>query len=125
MTQSESFAWKVILYRDKDGKYPVQEFLGGLGKVARATVLRDVGLLRQFGLTVGSPMVKPISGVRKLWELRSKTADGAVRIFYVAITGKRFVLLHGFIKKTQKTPPSELAVARKRLAEVLEQESSK
>jgi phage-related protein len=67
--------------------------------------------------------VKPIKGVRKLWELRTKTKDEAIRIFYVAVTGKRFVLLHGFVKKTDKAPKTELEIAVKRLQDVLEQEN--
>jgi phage-related protein len=124
VAKGELSAWKVILYRDRHHKYPVREFLDALNKGTRVTVLRDIELLQQFGLAVGAPLVRPIAGVRKLWELRSKTTDGAIRIFYVAITGKRFVLLHAFIKKSQKTPASELDIARKRLGEVLAGENS-
>jgi phage-related protein len=122
MTDSSVVRWRVVYYRDRNNRYPIQEFIKGLSQTARAAVIRDIDLLAELGLALGAPTVKPIKGVRKLWELRTKTADGAIRIFYVAVTGKRFVLLHGFIKKTEKTPKIELDVAAKRLQEILEQE---
>lgn len=114
--------WQVVYYRDRNGRYPVAEFLASLSLGARAAVLRDFEVMEEFGLAVGFPSVRPVTGVRKLWELRVKTTDGAVRVFYVAQTGRRFVMLHGFIKKTAKTPPRELELAVKRLREVLSEE---
>lgn len=115
--------WRVEFYLDRHGREPVREFLATLSRKARAAIDSDIKLLQEFGTLVGTPTVRPITGVRKLWELRTKTTDGAIRIFYVAITGRKFVLLHGFLKKTNKTPPAELAIAIKRLHETLEQES--
>ncbi len=119
MTQPASNRWTVIYYRDKHGRHPVQDFLRSLTSNARAAVMRDFSLLEEFGLAVGFPAVRPVKGVRKLWELRAKTADGAIRIFYVAQSGRRFMMLHGFIKKTAKSPPRELDIAIKRLREVV------
>ena len=68
------------------------------------------------------PTVRPITSVRKLWELRTKTKDGATRIFYVAHTGRRFIMLHAFFKKSAKTPKNEIEIASKRLQDVLEKE---
>jgi phage-related protein len=123
VTEAPPFPWRVVYYQDHAGRSPVIEFIKRLSEPARAAVLRDVDLLKEFGLALGAPMVKPIAGVRKLWELRVKTKDGAVRIFYVAISGRRFVMLHGFMKKTDKTPKPELEIARKRLEAVLAEES--
>ncbi len=114
--------WKIVFYQDGKGKRPVQEFLDGLSKTARAAVLRDLDLLKEFGIKIGFPTVRPVTGVRKLWELRVKTSDGAVRVFYAALTGGRFILLHGFVKKSDKTPKTELELAAKRLQEVLAKE---
>ena len=122
MAEPDQAAWKIVFYQSRKGNRPVQEFLDSLGKTARAAVLRDLGLLREFGIKLGPPAVRSIAGVRKLWELRVKTGDGAVRIFYAALTGRRFVLLHGFVKKSEKTPPAELELAAKRLQEVLARE---
>lgn len=53
-----------------------------------------------------------------LFELRPKGSEGIARVFYCMLIGKRIMILHGFIKKTQKTPPKELAVAKRRMKEV-------
>ncbi len=118
--QKES--WSVVFYEDERGRRPVSEFLATLSEDARTAVVRDMTLLREFGIAVSFPTVRPVEGVRKLWELRTKTVDGAVRIFYVAQRGRQFILLHGFIKKTSKTPRQELAIATKRLRAVLNKE---
>lgn len=112
-----------MYYQDAQGRRPAQEFLLSLSATARAAAFHDINQLEEFGLLIGAPTVRPIEGIRKLWELRVKTADGAVRLFYVARTERRFVILHGFIKKTAKTPQKELNLARKRLREVLAEEN--
>ena len=53
-----------------------------------------------------------------LFELRLKGAEGIARVFFCALIGRRIMMLHSFIKKTQKTPQRELEVARKRVKEV-------
>jgi phage-related protein len=53
-----------------------------------------------------------------LFELRLKGAEGIARVFYCTLIGRRIVMLHSFVKKSQKTPPRELEVARKRMKEV-------
>lgn len=53
-----------------------------------------------------------------LYELRLKGADGIARVFFCTLVGRRIVMLHSFIKKTQKTPPREIDIARKRMKEI-------
>ena len=53
-----------------------------------------------------------------MYEVRAKDHKGIYRVIYVAHTGRRFILLHGFIKKTQKTPRRELEIAKERLKEL-------
>lgn len=60
--------------------------------------------------------VKHIDG--ELWELRMKGRDGIARAFYAAVTGKRLVILRVFTKKSQKTPPREIKLAKKRAEEI-------
>jgi len=88
----------------------------------RAAVLRNLYLLQEFGLNVGAPLVRAVRGRRKLWELRVKATRGAIRVFYFAHTERRFVVLHGFVKKSQKTPVKELDIAERRMMDVLERE---
>ena len=64
---------------------------------------------------MGEPHVKQLRG--KLWEMRMSGRDGIARSIYVAATGRRVIVLHTFVKKTQKTPPSAIAIATTRAKE--------
>ncbi|MDP3758623.1 MAG: type II toxin-antitoxin system RelE/ParE family toxin, partial [Candidatus Daviesbacteria bacterium] len=72
-------------------------------------------LVQEFGIHLGSPHAKKLTGT-DLWELRIVGGD-SVRVLYVATAGKTFVLLHGFKKKKNKTPPKEIRIAEERLLE--------
>ena len=54
----------------------------------------------------------------KPWELRAKAPEGIARGLYVTVTGRRVVVLHAFVKKSAKTPPGALALARQRMKEI-------
>jgi len=69
-----------------------------------------------YGPDLGMPHTRAMG--EGLFELRLKSAEGIARVFYCTIMGKRIVMLHQFIKKTDKTPPKELAIARRRLKEI-------
>lgn len=80
----------------------------------RARFLRVAELLEDFGPQgVGLPHIRPLEG--KLWEMRMKGRDGIARAVYAAVQGRRLLVLHVFVKKTQTTPRSALDTARKRL----------
>jgi phage-related protein len=114
--------WQVVFYKTHSGRRPVREFLDALPTPDRAAVLRNLSLLQEFGLNVGAPLVRAVRGRRKLWELRVRATRGAIRVFYFAHTRRRFVVLHGFVKKSQKTPAKELDIAERRMIDVLERE---
>lgn len=116
MTVEQEEKWKVILYRNSSGDYPVQEFIDSLEIKAQSKVKDTIKLLQEFGIQLGLPHVKKITGTQ-LWELRIVGSDSA-RVLYVAMTGKTFVLLHGFKKKKDKTPPKEIKIAEDRLADL-------
>lgn len=69
-----------------------------------------------LGPHLGDPHTKAMGD--GLFELRLKGAEGIGRVFYCNLVGKRIVMLHAFVKKTQKTPASELAVANRRMKEL-------
>ncbi|MCM1235264.1 MAG: type II toxin-antitoxin system RelE/ParE family toxin, partial [Ruminococcus flavefaciens] len=75
----------------------------------------DIELLRKLGGELKEPYVKPIKGKHNkgLYELRIKFSSDIARIFYFTYYNNKFVLLHGFIKKTMKTPEKEIDQARK------------
>jgi len=70
------------------------------------------------GPNLGMPHTRAIGG--GLFEIRAKAEEGIGRAFYCTLVGKRKVILHGFIKKTDKTPERELEIARNRMKEVLQ-----
>ncbi len=79
--------------------------------------LRYSDRLEKFGPDLGMPHTRAIG--RGLFELRLKAAEGIARVFYCTMVGKKIVMLHQFIKKTDKIPPRELAIARRRMKEVI------
>lgn len=84
-----------------------------------AYFLRIGDLIRAAGLMrLREPQVKHLTG--KLWEMRLKGRDGIARSIYVAASGQRVVVLRTFVKKTEKTPPREIAIALLRMKEVKE-----
>ncbi|AOI59226.1 hypothetical protein WI26_16165 [Burkholderia diffusa] len=72
--------------------------------------------MEQYGPNLGEPHT--LSMGNGLYEMRLKGAEGIARVFYCAIVDRRIVMLHCFVKKTQKTPRKELKIARQRLKEV-------
>lgn len=80
----------------------------------QARFLRIAEMLEDFGpQRVGLPHIRPLES--KLWEMRMAGRDGIARAVYVAVHGKRLLVLHVFVKKTQTTPRSAIETALKRL----------
>ena len=91
--------------------------LNALPADLKARFLWVAGLLETFGAQkVGLPHVRPLEG--KLWEMRMSGKDGIARAAYVAASGKRLIVLHVFVKKTQKTPRRAIETAWARLKEL-------
>jgi phage-related protein len=102
-------------YRTPQGGEPLREWLKGLDPAARRTIgfdLKDV----EFGWPVGMPLCRALG--RGLWEVRSGLPDGRIARVIFCVHEGRMVLLHGFIKKTRKTPPQEIELALRRKREV-------
>lgn len=101
----------VVFFRPESGREPLREWLKELGKDDRKIVGEDIKLV-QFRWPLGMPLVRKVE--TDLWEVRSRLKDGRiVRAFFTVLAGE-MVLLHGFIKKTRKTPVHELKLARNR-----------
>lgn len=99
------------------GRRPVREWLMELSPEDRKTIGEDIATL-EFCWPVGMPKCAPMKGIKGLYEVRSSISSGRIaRVFFVLI-GSRMILLHGFIKKTQKTPDKELKLATARMKEV-------
>src|ERR1700694_2642859 len=106
---SQPARWTVELFVDSRGREVVSDWLHGLGDKDRARVARAIGVLAEHGTLLGMPYSRHISG--KLFELRIASGRRDYRVLYFAAVGRRFVLLHGFSKQTDKTPALELARA--------------
>ena len=105
--------WEIEYYKDASGRWPVKEFIDELGVKERAKVAWTIDLLEEFGISLGMPYAEHVEG--ELWELRARLASNRYRIIYFLYTGKTFVMLHGFAKKTQKISRADLQIARNRL----------
>lgn len=81
-----------------------------------ADYAKIVELLMEFGPNLRMPHSRALGS--GLFELRPKSREGIGRAFYCYVIGKRIVILHAFVKKTQDTPEQELKIARKRMKEV-------
>jgi phage-related protein len=104
----------VVFYRTAAGVEVVRDWLRELDEADRHIVGQD--LMRvQFRWPVGMPLCRPLGG--GLWEVRSDLPSGRIARVLFCFTGGRILALHGFIKKTQKTPQGDLELARKRKRE--------
>lgn len=103
--------WKVTFY-SAALETEIERLPAGL----LAHFLRYAERMEIYGPDLGMPHTRAIGG--GLFELRLKTAEGIARVFYCTIVDRRIVMLHQFVKKSEKTPRKELDIARKRLKEV-------
>lgn len=92
------------------------EFLA-LPKDLQARLVRITDLIESYGLeNLGLPYVRHLQD--KLWEIRGKGKSGIARALYVAVVGRRVVILRVFVKKTQQTPAGEISLALSRMKEI-------
>lgn len=94
----------------------VQNWVNNMPVSIGAAYFRLTGLLLEFGMDLRLPHSRTMGN--GLFELRPKGKEGIARVFYCTLVGRRIVMLHGFIKKTQETPPKELLTAMQRMKEV-------
>ena len=105
--------WSVLFYVRAEGGSPVEEFLESLDSRTQARFAWSIDQLRTRNIQAREPLVRHIEG--KLWELRRESQTNIYRLLYVFLTGERILFLHGFQKKTQKTPRREIETALRRL----------
>jgi phage-related protein len=104
----------VVFYRTPSGREVVRDWLRSLDEKDRNAVGQD--LMRvQYRWPVGMPLCRPMGD--GLWEVRSELASRTIARTLICVEGGRIVVLHGFIKKTQKTPDAALMLARRRMKE--------
>ncbi|MDP3847854.1 MAG: type II toxin-antitoxin system RelE/ParE family toxin [Pseudomonas sp.] len=102
----------VRFFRTDAGNEPVREWLTDLPREARRLIGTDIKTV-QFGWPIGMPVVRKLDS--GLWEVRTSLGDTIARVIFTVV-GTDMVLLHGFIKKSQKTPAVDLNTAKQRKA---------
>ncbi|WP_307771445.1 type II toxin-antitoxin system RelE/ParE family toxin [uncultured Treponema sp.] len=104
-------------YKTKQDNQPCRDYLMSLSKDDRREVGADIFAV-QKGFPLGLPLCRKMG--TDLWEVRSNIADGISRVFFT-VDNNKMVLLHGFTKKSQKTPQNEIDTAESRLKDYKEQ----
>jgi len=103
--------FEVDYYQLPNGEKPVKKFIDSLDTNMRSKALGSIEILEKYGNTLREPYSKSMG--KGIYELRIRFAGDITRIFYFFIINNKIILTNGFIKKTEKTPPSELAIAGK------------
>jgi phage-related protein len=105
----------LVFFRTRAAREPVRDWLRQLPEVERHCIGQDL-LRAQWRWPIGMPLCRPMGG--GLWEVRTSLPTNRISRVFICLHGNHLVALHGFIKKTQATPPDELAIARKRQKEL-------
>jgi phage-related protein len=102
-----------VFFRTRNDNEPVREWLKALTKEQRRALGEDIAYV-QFKWPIGKPRVDHLRGA--IWEVRSSLGNRIARTLF-AVVGGQMVLLHGFIKKTQRTSNDDIELAEKRFKE--------
>ena len=107
--------FEVEYFEKEDGTYPAEEFILSQDVKMRAKLFRLLELLEEKGNTLREPYSKSLDD--GIFEIRAKQGSNITRVLYFFYIGNKIILTNGFIKKSQKTPPSEIDLAKKYRAE--------
>ena len=116
MTDTRSKRLNVHFFKLKSSKEPVRDWLLELMDKDRKIVGADIKAV-EFSWPIGMPLCRPLA--QGLYEVRSNLTDSKIGRVIFCIEDNKMILLHGFIKKSQKTPDKEFDLALKRKKEVL------
>ena len=113
----------IDFYDKKDKTRPAEDFIAALPPKMKAKVIRIVNMLRVNGSELREPYSKHLDD--GIFEIRAQVGSENSRVLYFFMIGKKIVLTHGFVKKTPKTPPSEIIRAKKYREEYLSRKEQK
>ena len=102
--------YDVVFYDLPNGSIPAYEFIESQPLKMNAKIYRTIGLLEDLGPALRMPYSKHLDD--GIFELRTEVGSDITRVLYFFLAGKKAVLTHGFVKKTQKTPPAEIERAK-------------
>ncbi|XID74310.1 type II toxin-antitoxin system RelE/ParE family toxin [Alkanindiges sp. WGS2144] len=101
----------VLFFKTDSGVEPVRQWLKDFSPTDKKSIGEDIRTV-QIGWPLGMPLVRKMD--TDLWEIRIHILSGIARIFFT-VSGNTLLLLHGFVKKSQATPKSDLELAKQRL----------
>lgn len=111
--------FEILFYTTPNGIVPVRDFLKSLPKADRLAAGAAIQQLEILGFNLRMPLSRKIEGEKELFELRVLGENNTYRIFYFHHTGKTYILLHAFTKKSRKTPEKEIKIAADRRTDYL------
>ena len=112
--------WEVVFYVAADGDGPVRGFLADLDRQTAARFDWSIEQLRLRNVLAREPLVRRLEG--GVWELRRESNTNIYRLLYALLPRRRILFLHGFQKKSRKTPRREIETALRRLADFRQRE---
>lgn len=110
--------WEVWFYQSVRGDSPIEAFLDDIPIKARAKCIAYLEALEEHGFELPRSFIAKLRG--NIWELRPEWAGTEYRLFYVAMVGRRFVVLHAITKKSQKVKAKDIELAEARHNEIIE-----
>jgi phage-related protein len=112
--------WSVVFYIEDSGRSPIGEFLASLDQKTQLGFAWSIEQLRVRNVRAREPLARHLEG--DIWELREESSTNLYRLLCFFSTGRRIVFLHGFQKKTSRTPRREIEIAQRRLERFLQRE---
>lgn len=98
--------WIVEFYKRANGRCPTADFLDSLSNKEKVFIRRSLQRLEEYGTELGRPYVAPLR--EHIWELRKETHQSNIRLLYFFFDGYKFIITHGFKKKSDKVPDAEI-----------------
>ena len=112
--------FEIVFYKTENGKNPVEDFLNELNDKMRAKMLLSIRIVKEKGYQARMPYSEELED--GIFELRAKVGSDISRVLYFFVIGRKIILTNGFIKKSQKTPKSEIERAKKYRADYFRRE---
>ena len=107
--------YEIIFYEKDNGEEPALDFILGLEPKMKAKLVHILDYLKEYGPSARLPYSGPLGD--GIFEIRAKQGSNIARVLYFFVVGRKIVMTNGFVKKTQKTPKSEIELATKHRAD--------